>query len=161
MSLRNSKFAKTRPRNSAGKFIKLDKHRTREEFLAYQREYYALNRDRIIRRTVEWGRKNKRKRVVAKKKWAVANKEHINYLTKMRQFRLKGAGQSPKKEQVDKLFERYKKMCFYCKINNATSIDHIIPISRGGKNNIENLMPSCISCNSKKGTKLLSEFKFL
>jgi 5-methylcytosine-specific restriction endonuclease McrA len=40
-------------------------------------------------------------------------------------------------------------------------IDHIIPLSRGGRHSIGNLAPACAACNLKKGYKYLVEMRNL
>jgi 5-methylcytosine-specific restriction endonuclease McrA len=48
--------------------------------------------------------------------------------------------------------------CQYCgKRSRDLTLDHIIPRSRGGTSNWENLVACCKSCNGKKGNKLLKE----
>lgn len=55
---------------------------------------------------------------------------------------------------------KYGGKCAYCGdiSSDNMSIDHMIPRSRGGSNCESNLMPSCRSCNSTKGTKTVEEF---
>ena len=50
------------------------------------------------------------------------------------------------------------KVCQYCS-GPFDTIDHIIPLVRGGDNMKINLAPCCRSCNSSKGSKLLAEWK--
>ena len=57
------------------------------------------------------------------------------------------------------VFKRDGYKCAYC--GNSTpncvlEIDHIIPVSKGGKNIIENLLTSCFDCNRGKGKNKLS-----
>lgn len=49
--------------------------------------------------------------------------------------------------------------CQYCgsKPGKSITIDHIIPISRGGKDEWENLVACCLKCNNDKNNKLPSE----
>ncbi|KAF8714179.1 hypothetical protein HU200_028192 [Digitaria exilis] len=47
--------------------------------------------------------------------------------------------------------------CQYCSSRENLTIDHIIPISRGGKWEWENLVTACARCNSRKGQKTLEQ----
>lgn len=47
--------------------------------------------------------------------------------------------------------------CSYCGIAAVEEVDHIVPLARGGTNEIDNLAPACHSCNSIKSDRLLSE----
>lgn len=54
------------------------------------------------------------------------------------------------------LFARDGGRCVYCSAP-ATSIDHVIPRSRGGAHNWENVVSACHRCNHLKADKPLKE----
>ena len=47
--------------------------------------------------------------------------------------------------------------CVYCGME-ARTVDHIVPLSRGGHEAEYNLVSACGSCNSSKNSKLLTEW---
>lgn len=83
---------------------------------------------------------------------------------------------------TDLLVNRDERLCRYCRIRLAdeadylwhydedgasytipagvgwATIDHVVPIARGGTNDLENLVLACSDCNTRKGTKAYSEF---
>lgn len=54
------------------------------------------------------------------------------------------------------LMHRDSHRCGYCG-RRATTIDHVVPRSRGGAHGWENCVASCAPCNHRKADKLLSE----
>lgn len=42
-------------------------------------------------------------------------------------------------------------------IKQRAVIDHVVPIFHGGSNDLDNLQILCLSCNSRKGCKLIVE----
>lgn len=59
-----------------------------------------------------------------------------------------------------RIFGRDGYVCRYCKRDGDIkwAVDHIIPLSRGGTNDEDNLTVACFQCNSSKSDKLLSEW---
>lgn len=66
------------------------------------------------------------------------------------------------------LFEHYDWICYLChkpidkdlRLPNkqAATIDHVIPLSRGGEHVWDNVRPAHAHCNYKKADKLLEEW---
>lgn len=50
-------------------------------------------------------------------------------------------------------------LCAYCD-NDATTWDHVVPISKGGRTEPGNILPCCSSCNSSKGNRDLFPWLF-
>ena len=47
--------------------------------------------------------------------------------------------------------------CVYCNSSDKLTLDHLIPKSKGGKNDWFNLVTCCDTCNKKKGDKTPEE----
>jgi len=49
--------------------------------------------------------------------------------------------------------------CVACGATEELQVDHIMPVSRGGTNDIENLQMLCRSCNASKRDKTMEEWQ--
>lgn len=70
-----------------------------------------------------------------------------------------------------RLWRDHRGACFYCKRRTLLSdchkaeplfatVDHVIPVSRGGANVYENLVLACRVCNEQKGSMTDEEWAF-
>ena len=117
--------------------------KNKERKRIYDREYRQINKERIA--------KVSRKYHVLHREGA-RNAAHRRRSNKMNN----GAFKIYKKE----LLKIYNSPCFYCGSNERIEADHIVPISRGGRHSIGNLISACRSCNGSKHNKLLVEWKY-
>lgn len=60
------------------------------------------------------------------------------------------------------VFQRDKYQCRSCgktTVETNLSIDHIIPLARGGQNDISNLQTLCFTCNQQKTDNIDPRFR--
>ena len=52
-----------------------------------------------------------------------------------------------------------KQPCIYCGTIEDLSIEHVVPIHRGGTHGIGNLASACKTCNSSKNKRFITEWR--
>lgn len=53
------------------------------------------------------------------------------------------------------LCERYDYRCLCCGERKTLTVDHVVPVSRGGAGDISNIQPLCIDCNKRKHARTI------
>lgn len=67
---------------------------------------------------------------------------------------------------TDAVVARDGPLCRYCKVETQPTgpdyqrrtVDHLIPVSKGGKDTKENLVIACKTCNCRRGNRPVQEF---
>ena len=92
------------------------------------------------------------------KRWRKNNRERACFLHNKRRCLLLNAEGCHTFYEWENLKAQYNWTCPCCgkkEPNINLTEDHIIPLSKGGSNNIENIQPLCKSCNCHKHTKII------
>lgn len=124
-----------------------------------RKKTYLKNRENNIKKAVEWGKNNVDKRNIAKRKWRDKNKEKTNHYTKQYIYRKKGATGKHTINEWKELCDMFGNVCLCCLKKEKLTKDHIIPLTKGGTDNIENIQPLCVSCNSKKSNRNTIDYR--
>ena len=85
-------------------------------------------------------------------------KGYSSFIMKRRRANKYNNGGSHTLGQWENLKAQYNWTCSCCKKQEPKiklTEDHIIPLSKGGSDNIENIQPLCMHCNAVKYTKII------
>jgi hypothetical protein len=90
------------------------------------------------------------------RKYKAENPEVVRAKSQRRRARLaNNATFEVSKKELKRLYSSH---CFYCH-NAAQTIDHVLPIARGGSHGIGNLVPACNHCNFSKAGRTIMEWR--
>ena len=84
--------------------------------------------------------------------------ENKLWFNRQRRIQKIGNGGSHTLSEWEELKTRYGYMCLCCKKVEpqvTLSVDHILPLSKGGTDDISNIQPLCRSCNSRKHARVI------
>jgi 5-methylcytosine-specific restriction endonuclease McrA len=122
--------------------------RERDRRKAQAKAYYRKNLDTYVERSRLYRQEHKDRRRSAadlRHQRMVSNPGYCHF----------GAG------EWERLKRRHDYACAYCGTKGVElHQDHVIPLSRGGRHAIANILPACQRCNSSKATSLLAEWRY-
>lgn len=126
---------------------KSDRLKNQDKAKARNRKHYEQNRNQYIERARGWVRGNRdRRRAIVR-----------IHSHKRRAWRRGSSGQYTQQEWIT-LCEYYDYHCLRCG-RRAPEVqltpDHIVPLSRGGMNTIDNIQPLCRICNTSKNARTI------
>lgn len=128
---------------------------SKEQRADYNKRYREVNRDRHLAYNRAWNKANRDRANEALGRYRERNRETIAMAKALR--RKLGAGRKTALLALQRV-ALYGGRCYYCG-EAADTIDHRIPICRGGTNLPANLVPACRSCNSRKRHRTESEWR--
>jgi hypothetical protein len=113
-------------------------NRHRVERNAWRRVYWAANRQKLMEATADWARRHP---------------EEISEKNRRRYARSRGVTPELTVGEWSALLAAYGLRCAYCRkaLGSRVTLDHMIPLSRGGTHSLDNIVPACLTCNSSKG----------
>lgn len=119
-------------------------------------DYYQGRAGELRAKQQRWRDANKERHCQYSRQWFRANPGKHRANVERRLGRIIAAGEAFDRIQWVALCNKFDWTCLCCGLKEPEIVltpDHVIPLSRGGGNDISNIQPLCLYCNKKKHTK--------
>lgn len=126
---------------------------------ANSRKYRKSNPDKARSRSREYRNANLEKYRASVSKWGRAHPEYWRAKSRKRRALKNGQTEHFNNLEWQMLCEQYNNRCLRCGEKKVLTPDHIVPLTSGGKDTIDNIQPLCFSCNSSKGARYIVDYR--
>jgi len=125
------------------------------------RAWYREHKEYVSKTSRHWHKQQPEKTKTAQRKYERNNPEKRAVYRLRHAARKRSAAGSHTDMDITILYINQNGKCIYCGcvLGKKYHVDHVVPLSRGGSNDFDNLALACPHCNSSKGAKLLSEWR--
>lgn len=135
----------------------------REEAKRYAKTYRQANPSYVSNANRAWYQANKARVYENNRRWRQDNPQAFldqarNTQSVRRVRKISGDSRVVTRRDWLALCRRFGGRCAYCAERSDLTMDHVVPLSRGGRHAIGNILPACDRCNKSKGGLLLVEW---
>lgn len=128
----------------------------REEETERLRLWREANREKMGELVRRWRKAHPEKTAKAARRWRQSHPEEVSAHKRLRRARIAGGGGSHTEAQWQALKSYYMDQCLCCgDVPDKLTRDHVVPIARGGSDDISNIQPLCFRCNRRKHAKTI------
>jgi 5-methylcytosine-specific restriction endonuclease McrA len=121
-----------------------------EKIKTYSAAWREANHEKAKAQSAAWYKANPEKIKARCAAWRKANPERVGVNNARRRAIKRGATIVPfTAEQLTQHLNNLGNVCVYCGASWRHA-DHFIPLNKGGKHSLDNLVPACVACNTSK-----------
>ncbi len=119
-----------------------------DKVVGYKNKWAQANPDKMAEYKTRYRHANPVKASDSGRRWRQANPDKNAAKSARRRTTKTGAGGSYTAAEFKSMCHHYGNKCLRCGRSDVKlTADHVLPVSKGGNSNIENIQPLCLSCN--------------
>lgn len=131
-----------------------------QHYQQHYQQYYRSNPERATgryqRAKLRYNKAHPEAAAESRRRYNEANPEKVSAQQRRRRAKVAGVGGSHTEAEWQTLCSYYMDQCLSCgEIPDLLTRDHVVPITKGGSDDISNIQPLCAGCNSRKHTKII------
>lgn len=124
--------------------------------------YRKRNPEKVRLAQKRWRERNKERARQVTERWRDRNRAKVREINRARDALRRSARRSSilplTSDDKEKRFLLFNGCCAYCGVADLLTVDHVLPLSAGGLEEPQNIVPACRYCNSSKHVFMVEDW---